>query len=204
MIYEMRTYTLKPGSVAEFEKRWAPMVEARQKLSPLAGLWHTEVGPLNEMIHIWPYESVEERNRIRAQAVEQGIWPPNTRDLIVKQRSEILTPAPFMRPMEPRQLGNIYEMRIYTYQTGAIPEVIKRWSEALPHREKFSPLAACWYSEFGELNRWIHLWPYESMAERDRIRAEAVKDGRWPANTREWMVSQETKILVPAAFSPMR
>ena len=83
MIYELRTYTLRPGMVGEFEKRWAPMVEARQKLSPLGALWHTEIGPLNEMVHVWPYASVDERSRIRALAVEQGIWPPDTRDLIV-------------------------------------------------------------------------------------------------------------------------
>ncbi len=203
MIYEMRTYTIQPGMAAEFERRWAPLVDGRQKLSPLGALWRTEIGPLNEMIHVWPYQSVEERDRIRALAVEQGNWPPPTRELIVRQRSEILHPAPFMRPMEPRALGNIYEMRTYTYQPGTIPEVMRRWAEALPFREKFSPLAACWYSEFGELNRFIHVWPYENLAERDRIRAEALKDGHWPAPTREFLVSQETKILVPASFSPL-
>lgn len=204
MIYELRTYTLKPGMAAEFERRWAPMVEARQRLSPLGALWRTEIGPLNEVIHVWPYESVDERSRIRALAVEQGIWPPDTRDLIVRQRSEILLPAPFMRPLEPRVMGNVYEMRIYTYQTGTIPEVLRRWGEALPYREQFSPLAACWYSEIGELNRFIHVWPYAGLAERDRIRAEATKEGHWPPSTREFLVAQENKILVPAPFSPLR
>ena len=204
MIYEMRTYTLKPGTVAEFERRWAPLIEGRQRLSPLGALWHTEIGPLNEMIHVWPYESLEERDRIRAQAVEQGIWPPPTRELILRQRSEILQPAPFMRPLEPRVMGNVYEMRTYTYQPGAMPEVLRIWAEAVPHREKYSPLAACWYTEFGELNRFIHVWPYESLAERDRIRAEAAKDPHWPPPTGEFLVAMENKILVPAPFSPLR
>lgn len=204
MIYEMRTYTLKPGMTGEFEGRWAPLVEGRQRLSPLAALWHTEIGPLNEMIHVWPYASLEERNRIRALAVEQKIWPPNTSDLIVMMRSEILLPAPFMRPLSPQQLGNVYEMRIYTYQAGTMPEVLRRWAEAVPYREKYSPLAACWTSEIGDLNRFIHLWPYESLADRDRIRAEAAKDPHWPPATREFLVSMENKILAPAPFSPLR
>jgi hypothetical protein len=204
MIYELRTYTLKPGTVAEFERRWAPLIEGRQRLSPLGALWHTEIGPLNEMVHVWPYESLDERARIRAAAVEQGIWPPNTLELIVKQRSEILMPAPFMRPMQPAVLGNIYEMRIYTYQPGSMPQVLRRWADAVPHREKYSPLAACWYSEIGDLNLFIHVWPYESLAERDRIRAEASKDPHWPPPTGEFLVSTENKILVPAAFSPLR
>ena len=45
MLYELRTYTLKPGRSNEFEQRWAPMVEGRQKLSPLGALWRTEIGP---------------------------------------------------------------------------------------------------------------------------------------------------------------
>ena len=204
MIYEMRTYTLKPGMAAEFERRWEPMAEGRQRLSPLGGLWRTEIGPLNEMVHIWPYESIAERVRIRGEAVAQGIWPPNTLDLMVRMRSEILLAAPFMRPLEPGQMGAVYEMRIYTYQPGAIPEVLRRWSEAIPHREKFSPLAGCWYSEVGELNRFIHLWPYASLAERDRIRTEAAASGHWPPATREFLISQENKILLPASFSPLR
>jgi hypothetical protein len=204
MIYEMRTYTLKPGSVQEFFKRWEPLVPGREKFSRLGALWATEIGPLNEVIHVWPYESIEERNRVRAEATASGNWPPPTRELIVRQKSEILHPAPFMRPMEPRQLGNVYEMRIYTYQPGTIPQVIERWSERIAAREQFSPLAACWYNEFGDLNRWIHVWPYESLAERERVRAASFASGQWPAPTREWLVSQETKILVPAPFSPMR
>lgn len=203
MLYEVRTYTLKPGSVAEFEKRWEPMVEARQKLSPLGAFWHTDIGPLNEVIHVWPYENLEERARIRAEAQAQGIWPPPTTDLIVRMRSEIVLPAPFMRPLQPAKLGNIYEMRTYTYQAGAIPRVIAAWSERIAHRETFSPLAACWYSEMGDLNRWTHIWPYESMAERERVRAAAMASGQWPAPTREWMVAQENKIVVPASFSPL-
>lgn len=203
MIYEMRTYTIRPGTAAEFEKRWAPLIEGRQKFSPLGALWRSDIGPLNEMIHVWPYESVAERNRIRAAAAESKAWPPNTSELIVKMKSEILLPAPFMKPIEPRKLGNVYEMRIYTYQPGAMPEVLRRWAEAIPHREKYSPLAACWYSDLGELNRFFHVWPYESMAERDRIRAEAAKDANWPPKTGEFLVSMENKILIPAAFSPL-
>jgi hypothetical protein len=203
MIYEMRTYTLKPGAVREFYARWAPKVEARQKLSPLAALWHTEIGPLNEVVHIWPYESVDERTRIRAEATRQGIWPPDTTDLIVNMESEILLPAPFMRSLEPAALGGIYEMRIYTYRAGTIPEVLRLWSEALPYREKYSPLAACFYSEIGALNRFIHVWPYANLAERDRVRAEAARDPHWPAPTGKFMLAQQNKILIPAPFSPL-
>ena len=60
-------------------------------------------------------------------------------DLMVSQQSEILIPAPFMRPLGERQLGNVYEMRIYTYQAAFMPEVLRRWGESIRYREKYSP-----------------------------------------------------------------
>jgi hypothetical protein len=54
MIVEFRTYRLKPGSVAQAEERFGQALPARTKLSPLAAFWHTEVGPLNRIIHVWP------------------------------------------------------------------------------------------------------------------------------------------------------
>ena len=52
MIIEMRTYTLQPGTVATFEERFGQALPARAKVSPLAAFWHTEVGPLNRVIHV--------------------------------------------------------------------------------------------------------------------------------------------------------
>ena len=67
MIIEMRTYTVQPGSVATVEERFGQALPARAKLSPLAAFWHTEVGPLNRVIHVWAYDSFEERTRIRTE-----------------------------------------------------------------------------------------------------------------------------------------
>ena len=205
MIYEVRTYNLQPGSVPAFEENFAKALPYREKFSPLGAFWHTEIGPLNQVIHAWPFEDLAERTRIRAEAAKNPNWPPkNPPEMYISMESEIFTPAPFMRPLAGRQaLGNFYEMRTYTYQTGAMPEVIKRWAEAVPHREEFSPLAAAWHTELGGLNKWVHIWPYKDLAERDRIRASAMESPHRPAQTREFLIKQETKILVPASFSPM-
>ena len=59
------------------------------------------------------------------------------------------------------------------------------------------------YTETGGLNKWVHIWPYKDLEERNRIRGEASKTATWPPPTREFLVSQENKILVPSSFSPM-
>jgi hypothetical protein len=208
MLYEVRTYTLRPGAVAEFEERFAKRYPLREKHSKLGAFWHTEIGTLNQVIHAWPYEDLNHRMAVReAMAKDTALQQvPGGRDLIVAQEADIMIPAPFMRPLGSRNYGtgNLYEMRIYTHEPGNIPKVIDGWSKAIEHREQFSPLAACWYSELGGLNKFVHVWVYKDLNERARVRAESRKDGRWPAQTGVRPVRQENYILVPAAFSPLQ
>src|SRR5262245_57866483 len=93
MIIEMRTYTLQPGTVAAFEDRFAQALPARAKVSPLAAFWHTEVGPLNRVIHVWPYQDLAERTRLREAATKLEGWPPNTREFVAEQQSDVFASA---------------------------------------------------------------------------------------------------------------
>ena len=158
------------------------------------------------MVAIWPYESLEQRAEIRraAEAGPNPIWPPDTSDLIVSMVSEIFLPTPFMTPLGERDIGPLYEMRIYTYPAEGMPQVLEAWGASIPEREKFSPLAGCWYSEFGGLNNFIHLWAYKSFDERLRIRVETREQGVWPPKGSVRPITQESKILLPAPFSPMQ
>ena len=77
--------------------------------------------------------------------------------------------------------------------------------DKLSDREKFSPLAACWYSELGGLNKFVHTWVYKDLNERARVREEArTSGGAWPPQAGVRPMRQENKLLVPAAFSPVR
>jgi hypothetical protein len=204
MIYEIHTYTLKPGQIAEFEKRFEASLSDRVKYSELAAFWHTEVGPLNQVIHVWPYENLGQRDEICARVAHEPSWPPKANELLLSMESGIYVPAPFSPKLGGGQkLGNIYEMRIYQCQPGSIPMVIERWGKALQGgRLELSPLAACMSSEIGPLNVWIHIWAFADLNERMRIRDESQKLSTWPPKTREFLVSQQTKILIPASFSP--
>ena len=54
MIYETRTYRLKPRGVPEFIDKFGKAYKNRQSLSKISAFFYTEIGPLNEVIHIWP------------------------------------------------------------------------------------------------------------------------------------------------------
>jgi NIPSNAP len=206
VIIEVRTYALKPGSLAEVEKRWADALPAREKLSKLAAFWHTEVGPLNEITHVWTYDNLEQRNEIRAEAIRTGVWPPKTSEFITTMQSEIFLPAPFSPPLEPRQVGPLFEIRSYTLAPGGVPGMIERWSTKIEERQKLSPLVGAWYTEFGALNKWVHIWAYKDAAQRQSIRSDAIARGIWPpgGGPAGGMLKQENKLVMPASFSPIR
>ena len=120
-------------------------------------------------------------------------------------QSEIVIPFPFAPGIKPAKVGPIFEMRIYTFRAGGLPDIMKRWEPKVPGRVKLSPLALAGYMELGELNKYIHIWAYPSLDQRAAIRAKAVELGVWPPpGGAEVLLTQENKILLPSSFSPMQ
>jgi len=210
MIYEMRTYDLKPRSMPEVLKRFGEAYEARRKHSELAACWTTEIGPLNQLIHVWPYKDLAERDRIRAAAVAGGGgWPPALAEFTVSMRSEIMIPWPDSPLLPAGDHGPYFEMRTYTLNPGDHPKVRKAWAKPLEARTKLSPVIALWFSELGALNKFVHIWPYKTLDQRMAVRNQAIGSGVWPpapgAGADHYVsVAQESKLLVAAPFSPLK
>src|SRR5690349_10860119 len=119
----MRIDDLKPGTVQEYVKQFAAGLPHRQQYSQLAAVWRTEIGPLNRLIHVWPYADIAERERVRAAAEKPGVWPIPATDLLVAQESKLIEPAPFSPPLQEAEIG-LYEIRTYTVQAGKTDDVI--------------------------------------------------------------------------------
>ncbi len=204
MIYEIRTYAIVPGSLAEVEKRFGEAYESRKKYSPLTGFWHTEIGPLNEIIHVWGYKDLAERARVRAEAAKDGNWPPKTSEFIKAMNVEIVTAFEFVPTPTPGKMGPIFEIRYYTLKAGTLPDTAKRWAGALPGRIKLSPVVLAGGVEFGRANGFVHIWAYSDFSQRMEIRNEARQKGIWPPPGGGNLVSQQTKIVLPSSFSPLQ
>ncbi len=208
MIYEIRTYDLKVGKVQEVVDCFAEVIEERIKLSRLVGFWTTEIGPLNQIVHIWQYEDTNERTRIRAEAVTHDWWPPKIGPHVVKQKSEVFTAWDNIPPWEPGEHGPFYEYRSYLVHPGLMPQAKRRWAEALPNRMKHSPVSVVLQGDTGTVNNLVHIWPYKDLNQRQEIRKKVFAEGLWPPKHRpdedEEMSLQENKIIVPVPFSPMQ
>lgn len=204
MIYEFRTYTLRPGTLSEFLKRFGDALPRRERFSKLAAFWHTDIGPLNQVIHVWPYENCLERSRIRAEAVKDGSWPPNTGEFILTMNAEIFEAMPFSPMLDPSSRGPVFEMCTTTFRPFTMPRMIERWNERLPERLKLSALIGAFSTDVGELNRLTHIWSYTSLDERTAVKDVAVANHLWPICNDDIVIGEEAKILSSALFSPIQ
>jgi hypothetical protein len=212
MFYELHTYDLKAGTQHKYEQLFEQAYEKRRKYSAMAAFWHTEFGLLNQVVHVWPYESYEEREQVRAAVEKDKVWPDALGEHILGQQVDIMTPLAISPRLQSGSLGPYFEMRIYTYMSGGLPLLINNWEKALDVRLQFGPVCALWISEAGALNKFIHIWPYRTLDDRICIRHEAEATGLFPPNARAVkeggkaypMHRQENKLLMPARFSPLQ
>ena len=209
MIFELNTYFLKPAATGNFESRFEKLLPDFSGHLNLLASWHTEIGPLNRVIQVCSYKDLKHRTEDKKALAKNALW----RDLVgsqgpvLKKGSEVVLPAPFMKPLSGRDFGkgNIYEIRIYTIQPGTMAEVLQAWTTAMPWREKFSPMAAWWYSESPRGDKFIQVWPYKDLSERDRVHLELARNPLGPPHPyRNSLLTQDIWILAPSSFSPVK
>jgi len=100
MIIEMRTYTLRPGTLAEYIKLYEDkgLAVHREILGNLLGYFKTEIGDINQVVHLWGYASFEDRAQRRAKLAENAQWQgflKAAQPYFVTQKNQLLTGTNF-------------------------------------------------------------------------------------------------------------
>ncbi len=100
MIVEQRTYTLKPGATGQYMRLYQDEGFAIQEpiLGRLVGWYTTDFGPLNQIVHVWGYDSYAERDRRRAELGADPRWQgflPKILPLVLRQENKTMIPAPW-------------------------------------------------------------------------------------------------------------
>jgi hypothetical protein len=102
MIVEQRTYTLKPLRTRDFLELYERAALPLQKkyLGHLIGFFVSEVGPLNQVVHLWAFDSLAERERRRKVMEEDPGWPLYVNalrdlDVILQQETKLLRSVSF-------------------------------------------------------------------------------------------------------------
>jgi NIPSNAP len=100
MYVEERIYRLKIGAVPEYCRNYEQFGMAVQlrHLPHMVGYYVTEVGGLNSMVHLWAYDSLDQREKCRAAMQADPDWQAylvKSRPLMESQESRIMKAAPF-------------------------------------------------------------------------------------------------------------
>jgi hypothetical protein len=100
MIVDIRTYTLVPRKTARyldlFESQALPVMK-RHGLD-LMGYYVSYIGPLNQVVHLWRYDSLADMERKRAARDADPAWSEFlalTEGMISAQDNKIMRPASF-------------------------------------------------------------------------------------------------------------
>jgi len=97
---EIRTYQIKNGHISAYLKAVEQTgIAIQQKhLGTLIGYYVSEIGPINEIVHIWAYASLNERQKRRAALAADTDWQaflPQIAPLIERAENKIMLPAAF-------------------------------------------------------------------------------------------------------------
>lgn len=100
MYYEIRTYRIKTGAVPAYLKlvQEEGIALQQQHLGTLVGYFYSEIGPLNQIVHIWAYPSLDEREERRQRLANDPAWiafAPKIQALLEEMESKIMKPAAF-------------------------------------------------------------------------------------------------------------
>lgn len=99
MIIEKRTYTLHPGKTQEFLALYeAEGLRLHTKYLTMVGYFTSDIGPQNQIITMWSYNDMAEREEKRARLYADPEWiafGPKTLPLIQSMENVILRPTRF-------------------------------------------------------------------------------------------------------------
>ena len=101
MIFEHRVSDFHAGKVPAFLKLYdetgARELQMRI-LGNLVGYFVSEIGALNQTVHIWGYDSLDDRAARRAALLQEPLWQEflgRITPMILRQESRILLPTEF-------------------------------------------------------------------------------------------------------------
>lgn len=115
MIIDLRTYTLRAGAFTSYVDRYTAegfLIHTEYVGAPL-GYYFSEVGSLNQIVHLWAFENMAERENRRAAldrdpgwvAYKQHMWESGE---VVAQENKLLRAVDLPQASAKRPLDSLW------------------------------------------------------------------------------------------------
>jgi len=204
MPYDVTTILVRPGVTPRALPKIGEWLRAHPSKSELLACWFTELGALNKILIIRAFGDEAALTAERDQLARDPD-PFAVGEFSTSIEMDQYVSFPFMEPMRPGRVAPLFEVRTYQLKPDGLAPTIELWRKAVPGRATLSPLLAAMYTVSGGVPRFMHIWPYASLNERQELRAKAVEIGVWPPpGGPSHLLAQQADIYLPTEFSPIR
>ncbi|CAH3108504.1 LOW QUALITY PROTEIN: protein NipSnap homolog 1-like [Pocillopora verrucosa] len=214
-LYEFEFNDVKPECIEDYVglvSEFLPKIsEDDQFPGELVGAWTTMFGRLDQAIHFWKYRggfnSVMKAKQYVRENKEYLEFARKRRTMLNNRETQLLHEFTFFGEPEARAPSHIYELRTYHLKPGTLIEWGNNWGQAIQIRQQDDDAVAGLFSQIGELYVVHHIWAYEDLATRQKIRQNMWNRPGWDtcvANTVPLIRRMESRIMIPLPFGPLQ
>ena len=212
MINELRMYTTRPGKMKDVVNASATVaqkIRGGDTYGKLIGHWWSEIGKMNQYVHMWEYKDPEEMRRLRSELAAKEDWKnkfvPLVGPNILTQEIRLLRPLTEIK--KPVNSSNIYELKIIKLNIGQSAKWAKKFLEIVGLIENSSINIGIWNTELQDPNEIISLWSHLNLENMSKYwyDLESNKDWNDFNNYQENSVKSEENIILKSSIcSPLQ
>ena len=212
MIYELRMYTTKPGKmkhVVNASATVAQKIRNGDTYGKLIGHWWSEFGRMNQYVHMWEYDNVNEMRKLRGELAARDDWKtkfvPLVGPYILSQKIRLLKIINNLK--QPKTPENIYELKVINLNVGKAASWVLHFNKILKDIENESVNIGLWQTELSNPNELIALWSHSDIYKMQEFWEKLESNSKWNKfmEFQEDSVKEEfSTILKPSSCSPLQ
>ncbi len=184
LIHELCTQEAKPGALpqllAQFRAEGLSLRDGRCGI--FRGAWTTEFGQLNQLFTLWEHADAASCLAATEALHASADWMAHARacaPLLHSVSSTLLAPQRALGCAYDE--GVVFDLREYDLQPYMGQTYSRMLAQVMPVRLGFSKNFCIWLPAAAQAHRLVHLWPYESIAQRLALRTALAAHPEWKA-----------------------
>jgi len=194
-VYELRTYNIWPQYVKPFLSLTSEQLHLRTAQSKLVGYWTPELGGLNQVVHLWEYDSLEHRAQVRANLAGDKEWIERYFSKILpmmsSQENSVLSVIPDVTFSHSHDEG-VYQLQTLQCHNSRVLPLTLMESGANDF------LVTAFKTIIGERDQIILLWKHSSLSAAINFSTQQQSRDEF-----DLIRNSSSKILLPHAVSPL-
>lgn len=201
-LYEFRVYDVQPHLYSSFLQLTNQKIHLRTAHSQLLGYWSVEYGGLNQVFHIWRYDSYSARAAVRSSLAVDPDWlqqyVSKAIPMLSKQTNEVAQLLPWRPLLAPPQEGGVVELqRLRMRGRGQWECGLKDYVQS---QDAPGQVLGAFSNNIGENHIVQVLWWFQSPDHW----AETKGQLETARESLENLDSFSNKLLFPLPFSPLK